>query len=78
MNKRCESCDEPINPKRLAIMPHARACVSCINEGFVPDVFMYKSKFELDELGNVHVELVLDEHEWECIIRDKETERSEL
>lgn len=25
----CESCEEPINPRRLQAMPHARMCVAC-------------------------------------------------
>jgi hypothetical protein len=68
----CESCDEPINPKRLAAIPTATACVQCIEEGFVPDVFTYKSKFEADSMGNIHVEIIHDEHEWTCIERDRE------
>ena len=26
---RCESCDEPIPPRRLALLPFARWCVEC-------------------------------------------------
>lgn len=72
----CESCDEPISQKRLAIVPHATACVPCINEGYVSDVFTYRSKFEADDSGNIHVEIVQDKHEWECHERDQEIERS--
>jgi DnaK suppressor protein len=25
----CEICGEPINPKRLEIVPHARMCIAC-------------------------------------------------
>lgn len=25
----CEVCGEPINPKRLEIVPHARMCIAC-------------------------------------------------
>jgi len=70
----CESCDEPIPAKRLALMPHTRACVPCIEEGFVPDVFTYKSKLEADSSGNFHVELIQDAHEWDCHKRDKAEE----
>jgi len=77
MSKRlCKSCDEPINPRRLAVIPHAIACVACINDGFVPDVFTYRSTLEQDSAGNIHVEIVQNEHEWEHIQRDKELERN--
>ena len=71
----CESCDEPIPAGRLRIMPSAKACVPCIQGGFVPDVFTYKSKLETDSSGNFHVEVVQNEHEWACHTRDKEEER---
>jgi len=28
----CESCDEPINPKRLEVDPTARLCIECASE----------------------------------------------
>lgn len=78
MNERfCEFCDEQISPRRLAVMPNAVTCVECVSAGFVPDVFMYRSKLEQDSMGNIHVEIVHDEHEWECIQRNNETERGD-
>lgn len=61
----CVSCDEPINPKRLKIMPHAVACVECINSGDVDDVFMYRSSVSQDEMGNFHVEMIKDKRSWD-------------